>query len=60
MPLAPLLAALPLANLLLPRHVGASEIRRLTEDKGFDTGPMQRELGFAPIPLDEGLKLTFA
>ncbi len=59
-PLAPLLAALPLANLLLPRRVGADEIRRLTEDKAFDTAPMRRELGFEPISLDEGLKLTFA
>jgi uncharacterized protein YbjT (DUF2867 family) len=59
-PLAPLLAALPLANLLLPRRVAGDEIRRLTEDKAFDVGPMRRELGLDPLPLDEGLKLTFA
>ncbi len=59
-PLTPLLAALPLANLVLPRRVGADEVRRLTEDKAFDTAPLRRELGFDPISLDEGLKLTFA
>lgn len=53
-----LVALAPLARLALPR-VGPDEIRRLTEDKAFDIGPMKRELGLDPIPLDEGLKLTF-
>ena len=53
--LAPLTRVLP----LVPR-IGADEIRRLTEDKAFDIGPMRRELGIAPIALEEGLALTFA
>lgn len=39
--------------------IGADEIRRLTEDKAFDIGPMRRILGVEPIPLDRGLALTF-
>ena len=31
-----------------------------TEDKAFDIGPMRRILGVEPIPLDQGLALTFA
>lgn len=42
----------------LPR-VRAAELRRLTEDKAFDTGPMRSELGVNPIPLEEGLAHTF-
>ncbi len=42
----------------LPR-IGAAEVRRLLEDKAFDIGPMQRELGFDPIPLEDGLRRTF-
>ena len=59
-PLAPLLAAAPLLRLLpgLPR-IRAAELRRLTEDKAFDTGPMRALLGVAPISLAEGLALTF-
>ncbi|MFN6955962.1 MAG: SDR family oxidoreductase [Acetobacteraceae bacterium] len=51
----------PLARLIpgLPR-IGADEIRRLTEDKAFDIGPMRAELSVEPIPLDQGLALTFA
>ncbi len=52
--LAPLTRVLP----FVPR-IGADEIRRLTEDKSFDIGPMRRELGVAPIALEEGLALTF-
>jgi len=40
--------------------IGADEIRRLTEDKAFDIAPMQSILGFSPIPLEQGLALTFA
>jgi nucleoside-diphosphate-sugar epimerase len=59
-PAAPLRLLAPLTRLLpgLPR-VGADEIRRLTEDKAFDIGPMQHELGVVPISLAQGLALTF-
>ena len=59
-PAAPLMAAAPLIALLpwLPR-VSAAEIRRLTEDKAFDIGPMSATLGIRPIPLAAGLALTF-
>ena len=59
-PLAPLLALSPLTRLLpfLPT-VRASELRRLTEDKGFDTGPMRAELGVVPRSLEAGLAGTF-
>ena len=43
----------------LPR-IGADEVRRLTEDKAFDIGPMREILGVDPISLDQGLALTFA
>jgi uncharacterized protein YbjT (DUF2867 family) len=42
----------------LPTIAGA-EIRRLLEDKSFDIGPMRDLLGVTPIPLTEGLALTF-
>lgn len=60
-PVAPLMALAPLTRLLplLPR-IEPAEIRRLTEDKAFDTGPMRRTLGVEPIPLAEGLRRTFA
>ncbi|MBX6745554.1 MAG: NAD(P)H-binding protein [Acetobacteraceae bacterium] len=59
-PVAPLMALAPLTRLLplLPR-IEPAEIRRLTEDKAFDTGPMRRTLGVEPIPLAEGLRRTF-
>lgn len=53
--LAPLLGRLP----FLPR-IGAEEVRRLMEDKAFDTGPMRARLGITPIPLEAGLARTFA
>ena len=42
---------------LLPRlpKITPDEIRRLTEDKAFDTGPMRARLGVEPRSLDEGL-----
>jgi uncharacterized protein YbjT (DUF2867 family) len=40
--------------------IGADEIRRLTEDKAFDIAPMRDILGLSPIPLEQGLALTFA
>jgi nucleoside-diphosphate-sugar epimerase len=51
-----LMALAPLAR---PR-IAAEEVRRLTEDKAFDIGPMRETLGVAPMPLAEGLRLTFA
>jgi uncharacterized protein YbjT (DUF2867 family) len=59
-PAMPLRLAAPLTRMIpgLPR-VSADEIRRLTEDKGFDIGPMRRVLGVDPIDLAEGLALTF-
>jgi nucleoside-diphosphate-sugar epimerase len=39
--------------------IGADEIRRLTEDKAFDIAPMRNILGVLPIPLEQGLALTF-
>jgi uncharacterized protein YbjT (DUF2867 family) len=60
-PLAPLLALSPVTRLLpgLPR-VRAAELRRLTENKNFDIGPMRAELGIEPMPLAAGLARTFA
>ena len=60
LPVAPLMALAPLTRLLplLPR-IRPAEIRRLTEDKAFDIGPMRRTLGVEPIPLAEGLRRTF-
>lgn len=54
-------ALAPLTRFLpgLP-SIGPDEVRRLLEDKDFDIGPMRAELGVIPIPLDEGLALTFA
>ncbi|NMJ43799.1 NAD(P)H-binding protein [Roseomonas sp. JC162] len=59
-PALPLRLLAPLTRFIpgLPR-IGADEIRRLTEDKAFDIGPMRRLLGVEPIPLDQGLALTF-
>ncbi|MCW8084543.1 NAD(P)H-binding protein [Sabulicella glaciei] len=54
-----LMAVAPLARLLLPR-IGRDEIRRLTEDKAFNIAAMREALGVHPIPLAEGLRLTFA
>ncbi len=60
-PAWPLRLLAPLTRLLpglLPR-IEPDEIRRLTEDKAFDIGPMRRTLGVVPIPLEEGLARTF-
>jgi uncharacterized protein YbjT (DUF2867 family) len=56
----PLLAAAWLTRFIpgLPAITGA-EIRRLLEDKAFDSGPMRAVLGVEPISLAEGLALTF-
>lgn len=39
--------------------VRAAEIRRLLEDKAFDTGPMRVMLRVDPMPLEQGLARTF-
>lgn len=59
-PALPLRLLAPLTRLVpgLPR-IGADEVRRLTEDKAFDTGPIRDLLGVDPIPLGQGLALTF-
>lgn len=59
-PAGPLIALAPLTRLLpVMPTIGAAEVRRLLEDKAFDIAPMQATLGFTPIPLREGLALTF-
>ncbi len=60
-PALPLRLLAPLSRVIprMPR-IGADEIRRLTEDKAFDIGPMRSILGVDPVPLDEGLAQTFA
>lgn len=67
---APLVLPVPggLLRALLPlaRRIGAlrgvtdDELLRLMEDKDFDIAPMRRELGVDPLPLGQGLALTFA
>ena len=56
----PLLRLATVLTLLpgLPRVRGA-EVRRLMEDKAFDTGEMRRRLGVVPISLVRGLAETF-
>lgn len=58
-PAALLLALTPLTRLPLLPRIGASEVRRLLEDKAFDIGPMRSRLCIDPIPLEAGLALTF-
>lgn len=60
-PAAPLRLLAPLTRFVpgIP-SVTAEEIRRLTEDKAFDIGPMLARLGVRPMPLAEGLARTFA
>ena len=48
------LALLARAMPFLPR-IGRDEVRRLTEDKAFDTGEMRQVLGIDPRSLQEGL-----
>jgi nucleoside-diphosphate-sugar epimerase len=60
-PVAPLLALASLTRLLpfLPR-ISPDEVRRLTENKAFSIDEMEATLGVHPMPLEEGLRLTFA
>jgi nucleoside-diphosphate-sugar epimerase len=55
------LRACALPARLVPRlpRIGGDEIRRLMEDKAFDTAPMRTLLGIEPIRLEQGLALTF-
>lgn len=53
------LASLTRAVPFLPR-IEPAEIRRLLEDKAFDTTPMRQALGITPIALEQGLARTFA
>jgi len=53
--LAPATRFLP----FVPR-IEVEEVRRLTEDKVFDVGPMRDRLGVVGRPLAEGLAQTFA
>ena len=65
----PRIVALPLALLRLAAAVSrlvpllpavrATEVRRLTEDKAFDIGPMRALLGIVPMSLQTGLARTF-
>lgn len=59
-PAAPLIAAARLTRHVtaLPR-IEPEEIRRLLEDKAFDIAEMRAQLGIEPIPLQQGLALTF-
>jgi uncharacterized protein YbjT (DUF2867 family) len=59
-PAGPLVTAAVLTRFIpgLPTIAG-TEIRRLLEDKAFDSGPMRAVLGVDPISLAEGLALTF-
>ncbi len=59
-PAAPLIAATVLTRLPFLPRVRPGELRRLLEDKAFDTAPMHAALGVAPIPLERGLAATFA
>lgn len=55
-----LMAFTPLTFLPGVPRIRAAEIRRLLEDKAFDIAPMREQLGVAPIPLADGLALTFS
>ncbi len=57
---APLLYALARISRLrgLPQ-IDPAEIRRLLEDKAFDIAAMRSRLGIDPLPLPDGLALTF-
>jgi nucleoside-diphosphate-sugar epimerase len=60
-PAWPLIAAATLTSALpFTPTIRGAEIRRLLEDKAFDVAPMIETLGFAPIPLHDGLARTFA
>jgi hypothetical protein len=60
-PATALRLAAPLTRLLpgLPR-IRADEVRRLLEDKAFPIEAMRARFGVDPLPLEEGLRLTFA
>ncbi|MDJ0950112.1 MAG: NAD(P)H-binding protein [Alphaproteobacteria bacterium] len=56
-----LIAAMRVAQRIrLPVPVNASEVRRATEDKRFDVSILREQLGIAPRPFSEGLRLKLA
>lgn len=59
-PALPLRLLAPLTRLLpgVPT-IRRAELRRLSEDKAFDIGPMRAMLGVDPVPLARGLASTF-
>ena len=59
-PALPLHLLVPLTRLLpgLPT-ISRAELRRLSEDKAFDIGPMRAMLGVEPVSLAQGLASTF-
>jgi nucleoside-diphosphate-sugar epimerase len=59
LPAAVLMAAAVFTRLPLLPTIRPGEIRRMLEDKAFDTGPMRATLGLDPIDLETGLALTF-
>lgn len=60
-PVASLIALAPLTRWLpfLPR-IEPDEVRRLAEDRAFPIDAMLTTLGVRPMPLEKGLRLTFA
>lgn len=60
-PAGPLIALAGLTQFLpgLPT-IGSAEVRRLLEDKAFDTTAMRDLLGLTPLSLEAGLARTFA
>jgi nucleoside-diphosphate-sugar epimerase len=58
---APLIGLAPLTRWLplLPR-IEPDEVRRLAEDRAFPIDEMVTMLGVRPMPLEKGLRLTFA
>ncbi len=66
---SPLIVSVPAAVLIAAAAVSwlipnvptiwPSEVRRLLEDKAFDISAMRSVLGVTPIPLEQGLALTF-
>jgi uncharacterized protein YbjT (DUF2867 family) len=58
-PAALLLLLTPLTRLVpgMPA-ISTDEIRRLTDDKAFDIGPMSATLRVSPVPLSQGLART--
>ncbi|MBV9359541.1 MAG: NAD-dependent epimerase/dehydratase family protein [Chloroflexi bacterium] len=56
----PAAAALAAARLVPAGPVSPEQLRRLSEDKAFDTAPAQHAFGFAPRPFVRGVQLEAA